>query len=204
MTSWWKEIVFYEIYIPSYFDSNNDGIGDLKGIGQKLDYLKELGGVEGIWLTPFYSSPKVDNGYDIADYYQVDADYGDMADFEQLIEAAHDRGIKVIVDMVLNHTSNQHEWFRESKKSRDNKKRDWYIWEPSTNNDGPPNNWESFFGGSAWEYDSMTGEYYYNAFAKEQVDLNWSNENVKEAVFDVLRFWLDKGVDGFRLMSLIS
>ncbi|OEF99167.1 glucohydrolase [Vulcanibacillus modesticaldus] len=192
MDKWWKEAVFYEIYMPSFCDGNGDGIGDFLGIISKLDYLKDLG-VNGIWLTPFYKSPKVDNGYDIEDYYEIDPDHGTMEDFTNFIEEAHKRNIKVIADLVLNHTSNRHKWFLESKSSIDNSKRDWYIWKDN------PNNWESFFSGSAWEYDETTNQYYYHAFAKEQVDLNWSNNEVKEAMFDVIKFWLDKGIDGFRL-----
>ncbi|WP_044749156.1 glycoside hydrolase family 13 protein [Bacillus alveayuensis] len=194
---WWKTAVFYEIYMPSFCDGNRDGIGDFAGITSKLDYLKELG-VDGIWLTPFYQSPKVDNGYDISDYYSIDKDYGTMADFEEFIREAHRRDIKVIADLVLNHTSAQHPWFIESRSSRHHPKRDWYIWKDSVDG-GTPNNWESFFGGSAWEYDEHTGQYYYHAFAKEQVDLNWANPEVRKAMFDVMTFWLEKGIDGFRL-----
>lgn len=192
MTKWWKQAVFYEIYMPSFKDGNGDGIGDFAGITSKLDYLKELG-IDGLWLTPFYPSPKVDNGYDIADYYDIDSDYGSMRDFELFIKEAHQRNIRVIVDLVLNHTSYAHPWFQESRSSKDHPKRDWYIWRDQ------PNNWESFFGGPAWEYDETTKQYYYHAFAKEQVDLNWANPEVKQAMFDVMKFWLEKGVDGFRL-----
>ncbi|MCM2535871.1 alpha-glucosidase [Neobacillus pocheonensis] len=192
MTKWWKQAVFYEIYMPSFKDGNGDGIGDFAGITSKLDYLNELG-VEGIWLTPFYPSPKVDNGYDIADYYEIDSDYGTMRDFELFIDEAHQRGIRVIADLVLNHTSSEHPWFLESRSAKDHPKRDWYIWRDE------PNNWESFFGGPAWEHDAATNQYYYHAFAKEQVDLNWANPDVKNAMFDVMKFWLEKGVDGFRL-----
>ncbi|WEG13373.1 alpha-glucosidase [Pullulanibacillus sp. KACC 23026] len=195
--NWWKQAVFYEVYIPSFCDGNGDGIGDFKGLTSKLDYLKELG-INGIWLTPFYKSPKVDNGYDIADYYQIDQDYGSMADFEYFVQMANERQIKVIADLVLNHTSSEHAWFQESKQSKNNTKRDWYIWRDPVVQ-GPPNNWESFFGGTAWEYDEATDQYYYHAFAKEQVDLNWANPDVKNAMFDVMKFWLDKGIDGFRL-----
>jgi len=192
MDKWWKQSTFYEIYMPSFMDGNGDGIGDFQGITSKLDYLKELG-IDGIWLTPFYESPKVDNGYDISDYYKIDPDYGTMGDFETFIQEAHHRGIRVIADLVLNHTSSEHQWFQESKSSRNHPKRDWYIWRDE------PNNWESFFGGSAWEYDKTTEQYYYHAFAREQVDLNWQNPEVKKAMFDVIKFWLDKGIDGFRL-----
>ncbi|MDQ0199243.1 alpha-glucosidase [Neobacillus ginsengisoli] len=192
MGKWWNQSVFYEIYMPSFKDGNGDGIGDFAGVTSKLDYLKKLG-IDGIWLTPFYPSPKVDNGYDIADYYHIDSDYGTMKDFELFIDEAHQRGIRVIADLVLNHTSSEHPWFLESKSAKDHPKRDWYIWRDE------PNNWESFFGGSAWEYDAATNQYYYHAFAKEQVDLNWANPEVKAAMFDVMKFWLEKGVDGFRL-----
>lgn len=191
MPNWWKETVFYEIYMPSFKDSNGDGIGDFRGIIEKLDYLEHLG-INGIWLTPFYKSPKVDNGYDVSDYCSVDADYGTMNDFELFISEAHRRGIKVIADMVLNHTSTEHRWFKESKKSKDNLCRDYYIWKDE------PNNYESFFSGSAWEYDEKTKQYYYHKFAKEQADLNWTNPKVMEETKKILKFWIDKGVDGFR------
>ena len=189
---WWKETVFYQIYMPSYADSNGDGYGDFKGMAQKLDYLKELG-IRGIWLTPFLTSPKVDNGYDIANYYEVDPTYGTKADFDIFLNEAHKRGIKVIIDMVLNHTSTDCKWFQESRKSKDNPYRDYYIWEDE------PNNWESFFGGTAWEKDAATNQYYYHKFDKKMADLNWSNPKVVDEVQNILRFWLDAGVDGFRL-----
>ncbi|KRB56132.1 glycosyl hydrolase [Flavobacterium sp. Root186] len=189
---WWKETVFYQIYMPSYADSNGDGYGDFKGMTQKLDYLKELG-IKGIWLTPFLTSPKVDNGYDIANYYEVDPTYGTKADFDTFLNEAHKRGIKVIIDMVLNHTSTDCKWFQESRKSKDNRYRDYYIWEDE------PNNWESFFGGTAWEKDAATSQYYYHKFDKKMADLNWSNPKVVDEVQNILRFWLDAGVDGFRL-----
>ncbi|MFK9094334.1 glycoside hydrolase family 13 protein [Bacillus salipaludis] len=192
MDKWWQQSTFYEIYMPSFKDGNGDGMGDFKGITSKLDYLQDLG-IDGLWLTPFYPSPKVDNGYDISDYYSIGPEYGTLADFELFIQEAHKRELKVIADLVLNHTSTEHPWFQESKSSKNHSKRDWYIWRDQ------PNNWESFFGGSAWEYDQATEQYYYHAFAKEQVDLNWSNPEVKAAMFDVMKFWLEKGVDGFRL-----
>lgn len=197
MKQWWKETVFYQIYMPSFCDGNHDGIGDFKGIMSKLPYLKRLG-VGGIWLTPFYPSPKVDNGYDISDYYGIDVSYGTMEDFEAFIAGAHALGIKVISDVVINHTSDKHPWFLESKSSVDNEKRDWYIWK-SAKDGREPNNWESFFGGTAWAYDEKTDMYYYHSFAKEQVDLNWANPAVGDAVFEMLDFWRAKGVDGFRL-----
>lgn len=192
MVKWWRQSAFYEIYMPSFKDGNGDGLGDFAGITSKLDYLKDLG-VEGLWLTPFYPSPKVDNGYDISDYYCIDPAFGTMEEFEAFLAEAHKRNIKVIVDIVLNHTSFEHEWFKESRSSKDSPKRDWYIWRDE------PNNWESFFSGSAWEFEEGTGQYYYHAFAKEQVDLNWANPEVRNAMYDVMRFWLEKGVDGFRL-----
>jgi len=189
---WWKETVFYEIYMPSYKDSNKDGYSDFNGMTSKLDYIASLG-VKGIWLTPFFQSPKVDNGYDISDYLQIDSSYGNLKDFNDFIAEAHQRDIKVIIDIVLNHTSTEHYWFKESRKSKNNPYRDYYIWKDS------PNNWESFFGGTAWEYDSLTEQYYYHKFAKEMADLNWQNPKVIEEVRSILRFWLDLGVDGFRL-----
>jgi len=189
---WWKESVFYQIYMPSYADSNGDGYGDFKGMTHKLDYLKNLG-IKGIWLTPFLTSPKVDNGYDIANYYEVDPTYGNKADFDTFLSEAHKRGIKVIIDMVFNHTSTDSKWFQQSRKSKNNPYRDYYIWKDD------PNNWDSFFGGTAWEKDSLTNQYYYHKFDKRMADLNWSNPKVVVEVQNVLRFWLDAGVDGFRL-----
>ncbi|NDP26118.1 MAG: glucohydrolase [Flavobacterium sp.] len=189
---WWKEAVFYQIYMPSYADSNGDGYGDFKGMTKKLDYLQGIG-VKGIWLTPFLTSPKVDNGYDIANYYEIDPTYGAKADFDIFLKEAHKRGIKVIMDMVLNHTSTDCKWFQESKKSVHNPYRDYYIWKDK------PNNWESFFGGTAWQKESLTNMYYYHKFDKRMADLNWSNPKVVDEVQKVLRFWLDSGVDGFRL-----
>lgn len=194
---WWKRVVFYQIYMPSFCDGNKDGIGDFVGITSKLHYLKELG-IGGVWLTPFYPSPKVDNGYDISDYKAIDPAYGTMENFDEFIKEAHRNGIKVIIDMVLNHTSSEHQWFKESRSSLTSPKRNWYIWRKPIK-EGVPNNWESFFGGSAWEYDETTGEYYYHSFAKEQVDLNWSNEELRLAMSEALQFWIDKGIDGFRL-----
>jgi len=197
MGNWWNKAVFYEIYMPSFCDGNGDGIGDFIGITSKLDYLKELG-IDGIWLTPFYRSPKVDNGYDISDYYTVDPDYGTMEDFERFLVKAHARNIKVIIDIVLNHTSTEHRWFQESRSSKVNPKRGWYIWRDPVNGNAP-NNWHSFMGGPAWTFDEKTGQFFYHSFAEQQVDLNWTNPEVKAEMFRVMRFWLDKGVDGFRL-----
>lgn len=190
-SKWWKESVFYQIYMPSYADSNADGYGDFKGITSKLSYLQEIG-VSGIWLTPFLASPKVDNGYDISDYYTVDPTYGSKADFDAFLKESHKRGIKVIMDMVLNHTSTDCKWFQESRKSRDNPYRDYYIWKDR------PNNWESFFGGTAWQKDTVTDQYYYHKFDVRMADLNWSNPKVVVEVQKILRFWLDAGIDGFR------
>ncbi|EEJ0014127.1 alpha-glucosidase [Listeria innocua] len=188
----WRDSVFYEIYMKSFQDSNGDGLGDFKGLTSRLDYLVDLG-VDGIWLTPFYPSPQVDNGYDVSDYCDINPDYGSMADFREFMKAAGARGIKVIIDLVLNHSSTEHAWFKESRSSKTNPKRDYYIWREK------PNNWESFFGGSAWELDKLTGEYYYHSFAKEQADLNWANPAVRAEIEQVLAFWLNEGVAGFRL-----
>ena len=190
--NWWKESVFYEIYMPSYADSNGDGYGDFKGMTAKLDYLQSLG-VKGIWLTPFLQSPKVDNGYDVASYYDIDATYGSIEDFKNYLSEAHKRGIKVIMDMVFNHTSTDSKWFQESRKSISNPYRDYYIWKEK------PNNWESFFGGTAWQMDTLTNQYYYHKFDTRMADLNWSNPKVVAEIQTVLRYWLNLGVDGFRL-----
>lgn len=190
--NWWKETVFYEIYMPSFKDSNGDGYSDFKGLTSKLDYIESLG-VKGIWLTPFLKSPKVDNGYDISDYYEIDSTYGSLDDFKLFLEEAHKRDIKVIMDLVVNHTSTDSKWFQESRKSKDNPYRDYYIWKDV------PNNWESFFGGSAWEFDSNTNQYFYHQFDIKMADLNWQNPKVVEEIQGVLRFWLNLGVDGFRL-----
>ena len=189
---WWKETVFYEIYMPSYKDGDGDGYSDFKGVTSKLDYIEGLG-VKGIWLTPFLQSPKVDNGYDVADYYKIDASYGSLEDFKEFLAEAHKRNIKIIMDLVLNHTSTESHWFQEARKSKDNPYRDYYIWKDV------PNNWESFFGGSAWELDSITNQYYYHQFDIKMADLNWKNPKVVQEIKNVLRFWLDLGIDGFRL-----
>jgi alpha-glucosidase len=189
---WWKRAVIYEIYPRSFQDSNGDGVGDLPGILTRLDYLGELG-VDALWISPIYPSPMADFGYDIADYCGIDPLFGTMADFDRILEEVHRRGLRLILDFVPNHTSDQHPWFLESRSSRENPKRDWYIWRDQ------PNNWTSNFGGSGWEYDQATGQYYYHSFLKEQPDLNWRNPAVVQAMFDVLRFWLRKGVDGFRV-----
>ncbi|APH70494.1 alpha-amylase family glycosyl hydrolase [Aquibium oceanicum] len=195
---WWKRGIVYQIYPRSFQDTNGDGIGDLEGIRRRLDYLAWLG-VEAIWISPFYPSPMADFGYDVCDYRGVDPMFGTMEDFERLVEDAHARDLKVILDFVPNHTSEEHPWFRQSRQSRDNDRRDWYIWRDPAPNGGPPNNWISNFGGSAWQWDEATGQYYYHAFLKEQPDLNWRNREVREAMYDAMRFWLDRGVDGFRV-----
>jgi alpha-glucosidase len=195
---WWQHAVFYEIYPRSFADSNNDGIGDLNGITSKLDYLKDLG-VDAIWITPCFPSPQVDFGYDVSDYENIDPMYGTLADFDKLSNEAHKRGIHVILDLVVNHTSDQHKWFVESKSSKNSAKRDWYIWRDGKGPGQPPNNWTSTFGGSAWKFDPKTGQYYYHYFYPEQPDLNWRNPAVKDAMFDVTRFWYKRGVSGFRL-----
>ena len=194
---WWKHGVIYHIYPRSFYDSNNDGIGDIQGIIQKLDYLKDLG-IDAIWLSPIYESPQYDFGYDISDYYSIDPIFGVMDDFETLLQECHNRNIRLIMDLIMNHTSNQHAWFKESASSLTNPKRDWYIWKDSKNGN-VPNNWISATGSKAWEYDDQTNQYYLHSFFKEQPDLNWRNEEMREAFFNEIRFWLDLGVDGFRL-----
>lgn len=195
---WWKKGIIYQIYPRSYQDSNNDGIGDLQGITRRLDYLQWLG-VNAIWLSPIYPSPMADFGYDISDYTGVHPIFGSMADFDALLQEVHARDMKLILDLVPNHTSSQHPWFLESRSSRDNPKRNWYIWQDARPDGSLPNNWLSVFGGPAWEWDEQSGQYYYHAFLKEQPDLNWRNPEVQQAMLDVMRFWLDKGVDGFRV-----
>ncbi|MCF6138018.1 glycoside hydrolase family 13 protein [Pseudalkalibacillus berkeleyi] len=197
---WWKEAVAYQIYPRSFMDSNHDGIGDLQGVILKLDYLKDLG-IDVIWICPFYQSPNDDNGYDISDYEDILPEFGTMADFDQLLSEVHKRGMKLIIDLVINHTSDEHPWFIDSRESRDSPKRDWYIW--SDGKDGrEPNNWESIFGGSAWEYDEQTGQYFLHIFSRKQPDLNWENEEVREALYKMVNGWLDKGVDGFRVDAI--
>ena len=201
---WWKECVVYQIYPRSFKDSNGDGIGDLNGITEKMDYLKELG-INVIWLSPVYQSPNDDNGYDISDYRAIMKEFGTMEEFDRMLRAAHERGIRLVMDLVVNHTSDEHPWFVESRKSTNNPYRDYYIWRPAK--DGrEPNNWGSCFSGSAWEYDDTTDMYYLHLFSKKQPDLNWDNPKVRDEVFDMMNWWLDKGVDGFRMdvISLIS
>ena len=194
---WWRDGVVYQIYPRSFMDANGDGVGDLEGIRQRLDHLAWLG-VDAIWLSPFYPSPMADFGYDVADYCDVDPLFGTLADFDRMLADAHAKGIRVVVDFVPNHTSDRHPWFLESRSSRTNPKRDWYIWRDPKPDGSPPNNWFSMFGGSAWELDPTTGQYYMRSFLKEQADLNWRCPELVEAMHGVLRFWLDRGVDGFR------
>jgi alpha-glucosidase len=195
---WWQRGIIYQVYPRSFADSNGDGIGDLRGIAARLDYLQWLG-VDAVWLSPIYPSPMVDFGYDVSDYTAVDPIFGGMEDLDALIASAHERGIRVILDLVPNHTSDQHPWFIASRSSRDDPKRDWYIWRDPSASGGPPNNWLAHFGGRGWEWDPATEQYYYHAFAIGQPDLNWRNPEVRAAMFDVMRFWLDRGVDGFRI-----
>lgn len=194
---WWKESVVYQIYPRSFMDSNGDGIGDIKGITSKLDYLKELG-INVVWLSPVYQSPNDDNGYDISDYRNIMDEFGTMEDWEEMLEEMHKRGIKLMMDLVVNHSSDEHAWFIESKKSKDNPYRDYYIWRPGKNGK-EPSNWESAFSGSTWEYDETTDEYFLHIFSKKQPDLNWENETLRREIYDMMKFWLDKGVDGFRM-----
>lgn len=195
---WWESGIIYQIYPRSFQDSNGDGVGDLKGIISRLDYLTWLG-VDAIWISPVYPSPMKDFGYDIADYKGIDPLFGTMEDFDELLRQSHDKGLKVIMDLVPNHTSDQHPWFLASRSSRDNPKRDWYMWHDPLPNGDPPNNWLGVFGGTGWEWDEKTQQYYYHSFLKEQPDLNWRNREVKDAMLEVMRFWLNKGVDGFRI-----
>ena len=201
--TWWKGAVIYEIYPRSFQDTNGDGIGDLNGITARLDYLKTLG-VDAIWLTPIYPSPQVDFGYDISDYEAIDPAYGTMADFDKLVAEAKERDIKIIMDLVLNHTSDKHKWFIESESSKKNPKRNWYVWRDGKGPDEPPNNWESVFGHSAWQFDPKTGQYYYHRFYIQQPDLNWDNPQVRKAMYDTARFWMKRGVYGFRLDAITS
>ncbi|MBY6037489.1 alpha-glucosidase [Fictibacillus nanhaiensis] len=197
---WWKEAVGYQIYPRSFQDSNGDGIGDLQGIIQRLDYIKDLG-IDVIWICPMYKSPNDDNGYDISDYQDIMEDFGTMEDFNALLNEVHKRGMKLIIDLVLNHTSDEHQWFIESRSSKYNAKRDWYIWRDGKNGK-EPNNWESIFSGSAWEYDETTDQYYLHVFSTKQPDVNWENPEVREALYDTVNWWLDKGIDGFRIDAI--
>jgi alpha-glucosidase len=195
---WWERGIIYQIYPRSFMDCNGDGIGDLTGIRSKLDYLQWLG-VDAIWISPIYPSPMADFGYDISNYTDIDPIFGSLDDFDALLADAHSRGLRVLLDYVPNHTSDQHPWFLNSRSSRDSAKRDWYVWRDPRQDGGPPNNWLSNFGGGAWKWDERTGQYYYHAFLNEQPDLNWRNPEVQNAMLSVLRFWLDRGVDGFRV-----
>ena len=203
--AWWKESVVYQIYPRSFMDSNGDGIGDLNGITEKLDYLKELG-IDVIWLSPVYQSPNDDNGYDISDYQAIMTEFGTMEDYDRMLARAHELGIKIMMDLVVNHTSDEHAWFVESRKSVDNPYRDFYIWRPGKADGSEPNNWGSIFSGSAWKYDPQTDMYYLHLFSKKQPDLNWDNPKVRDAVFDMMNWWCEKGIDGFRMdvISMIS
>lgn len=202
---WWKEAVVYQIYPRSFMDSNGDGIGDLKGITSRLDYLKYLG-IDVIWLSPVYQSPNDDNGYDISDYQAIMDEFGSMEDFDEMLSEAHKRGIRIVMDLVVNHTSDEHKWFVESRKSKENPYRDYYIWREGKESGKAPNNWGACFGGSAWEYDKETEMYYLHMFSKKQPDLNWDNPKVRQEVFDMMTWWCEKGIDGFRMdvISMIS
>src|SRR5271166_4138172 len=198
---WWQRGVIYQIYPRSFQDSNGDGVGDLPGILSRLDHLTALG-VDAVWISPIYPSPMADFGYDVSDFTAIDPVFGTLADFDRLLAAAHSCGLRVILDYVPNHTSDRHPWFAESRGSRTASRRDWYVWRDPAPDGGPPNNWLSEFGGSAWTLEPTTGQYYYHAYLREQPDLNWRNPAVREAMLDVLRFWLDRGVDGFRVDAI--
>src|SRR5690606_27793167 len=193
--------VIYQVYPRSFQDSDGDGVGDLEGVRKRLGYLQWLG-VDAVWISPVFPSPMADFGYDVADYCDIDPLFGTLADFDRLVEDAHAAGLKIILDFVPNHTSDRHPWFEQARRSRSDPKRDWYIWRDPAPDGGPPNNWVSNFGGSAWSFDEATGQYYYHAFLPEQPDLNWRNPAVQQAMLDVLRFWLGRGVDGFRVEAL--
>ncbi|WP_373997829.1 alpha-glucosidase [Bdellovibrio bacteriovorus] len=197
---WWKESVVYQVYPRSFMDSNGDGMGDLQGVISKLDYLKELG-IDVIWMSPMYKSPQDDNGYDISDYQDIHFEFGTMQDFDTLLSGVHKRGMKLLIDLVINHTSDEHPWFIESRSSKDNPKRDWYIWRDGKNGK-EPNNWESIFSGSAWKYDELTNQYFMHIFSAKQPDLNWENLGMRQEVYKMIRWWLDKGIDGFRVDAI--
>lgn len=198
---WWKEAVAYQVYPRSFNDSNDDGIGDLRGVINKLDYLQDLG-IDVIWLSPMYKSPNDDNGYDISDYQDIMDEFGTMEDFDELLTSIHERGMKLILDLVVNHTSDEHPWFIESRSSKDSAKRDWYIWKDPKPDGSEPTNWESIFNGSTWEYDSKTDQYYFHLFSKKQPDLNWENPKVRAAIISMMNWWFDKGIDGFRVDAI--
>src|SRR5690242_12208501 len=203
MMKWWQRGVIYQIYPRSFQDTDGNGVGDLKGISARLDYLSWLG-IDAIWISPIYPSPMADFGYDIRDYCNVDPLFGSLDDFDELVASAHARALKLILDFVPNHTSDQHPWFAESRSSRSNPKRDWYIWRDGTGENTPPNNWLSHFGGSAWSFDKPTSQHYYHAFLPAQPDLNWRNPELRAAMYDVMRFWLQRGVDGFRVDAVTN
>jgi len=200
--SWWKQAVFYQIYPRSFYDADNDGVGDLRGIIRKLDYLNDGRGgglgIDAVWIAPFFPSPMLDFGYDVSDYKDVHPAFGTLEDFDELVRQAHRRGIRIMIDLVFNHSSSQHPWFLESRQNRDNPKSDWYVWADPGEGGGPPNNWLSVFGGSSWAYEPARRQYYLHSFLKEMPDLNWYNSEVREALADVVRFWMERGVDGFR------
>src|SRR5262249_30190198 len=198
MPEWWRGATIYQIYPRSYLDTNDDGIGDLAGIASKLDYIKSLG-VDGIWLSPFYRSPMRDFGYDVSDYLNVDPIFGTLQDFDRLLAEAHSRGLKIVIDQVWSHTSDQHPWFIESAGSRENVRADWYVWAGAQPDGSPPNNWQASFGGPSWTWSPRRRQYYLHNFLPQQPDLNFWNPEVREAILRVARFWLDRGVDGFRL-----
>ena len=198
-TPWWHGAVIYENHLPSLRDGSGDGIGDLEGLTQSLGYLSATLGIDAVWVGPFFKSPLLDQGFDVADYTQVDPVFGSIESFDQLVAAAHTRGIKIIVDYIPNHTSDQHPWFVESRSSGTNPKREWYVWRDAKPGGGVPNNWTSEAGGSVWEWDEQTGQYYLHSHLKQQPDLNWRNAEVRAAMLDVLRFWLDRGADGVRI-----
>ena len=199
--AWWQRGVIYQVYPRSFQDSNADGIGDLNGISQRLEHLVGLG-IDAVWISPIFPSPMRDFGYDVSNYCAIHPLFGSLADFDALLESAHARGLRIILDFVPNHTSDQHPWFQESRSSKLHPKRDWYVWRDAKPDGSPPNNWESEFGGPAWTFDEVAGQYYYHAYLKEQPDLNWRNPDVEQAMCDVLRFWFDRGVDGFRVDAI--
>lgn len=199
--AWWQKVNAYEVYVNSFQDSDGDGYGDLNGIRQRLDHLEKLG-VGAVWLTPVYESPMVDNGYDVADYYKINPRYGSMEDMDRLISEAGEKGIRIVMDLVFNHTSDQCEWFKESAKGKENDYSDWYIWRDGKPDGSEPNNWRSIFGGSAWTWCEARQQYYLHTFASAQPDLNWENPKVRQALYDVANFWLDKGVGGFRMDAI--
>ena len=202
---WWQSSVVYQIYPRSFQDSNGDGIGDIPGITKRLPYIRELG-ADVIWLSPVYQSPNDDNGYDISDYQAINPEFGTMEDFDEMLRTAHSLGLKIVMDLVVNHTSDEHRWFKEALKGKDNPYRDYYIWRDPKENGDAPNNWGSCFGGSAWKYDEASGQYFLHLFSEKQPDLNWDNPKVRDEVFSMMDWWLKKGIDGFRMdvISLIS